>query len=52
MNTGEAGLPPELEALKLTIRQIVKDECYPLEPRVSRQSQSGGSGRRCASGNR
>ena len=31
MITGEAGLPPELEALKLTIRQIVKDECYPLE---------------------
>ena len=27
----QAGLPPELEALKLTIRQIVKDECYPLE---------------------
>ncbi len=31
MTAGEAGLPPELEALKLTIRQIVKDECYPLE---------------------
>ena len=27
----QAGLPPELEALKNTIRQIVKDECYPLE---------------------
>ena len=27
----EVGLPPELEALKLAIRQIVKDECYPLE---------------------
>ena len=31
MTSGEAGLPPELEALKLTIRQIVRDECYPLE---------------------
>ena len=31
MVTAEAGLPPELEALKLTIRQIVRDECYPLE---------------------
>ena len=28
----QAGLPPELDALKNTIRQIVKDECYPLEP--------------------
>ena len=27
----QAGLPPELEALKNTIRQIVQDECYPLE---------------------
>ncbi len=27
----QAGLPPELDALKNTIRQIVKDECYPLE---------------------
>ena len=27
----QAGLPPELNALKSTIRQIVKDECYPLE---------------------
>ena len=27
----QGGLPPELEALKNTIRQIVKDECYPLE---------------------
>ena len=24
-------LPPELDALKLTIRQIVKNECIPLE---------------------
>ena len=31
MTTAEAGLPPELEALKLTIRQIVRDECIPLE---------------------
>ena len=27
----QLGLPPELDALKNTIRQIVKDECYPLE---------------------
>jgi len=27
----QVGLPPELDALKNTIRQIVKDECYPLE---------------------
>ena len=27
----DAGLPPELEALKNTIRQIVNDECVPLE---------------------
>ena len=27
----QAGLPPELDALKHTIRQVVKDECYPLE---------------------
>ncbi len=27
----EPGLPPELDALKNTIRQIVKDECIPLE---------------------
>ena len=27
----QAGLPPELDALKNTIRQIVKEECYPLE---------------------
>ena len=32
MIAGVASLPPELEALKLTIRQIVRDECYPLEP--------------------
>ena len=31
MMSGDPGLPPELEALKLTIRQIVRDECYPLE---------------------
>ena len=28
---GQAGLPPGLDALKNAIRQIVKDECYPLE---------------------
>jgi len=27
----QAGLPPELDALKNTIRQIIKEECYPLE---------------------
>jgi len=27
----QGGLPPELEALKNTNRQIVEDECYPLE---------------------
>ena len=27
----EPGLPPELDALKATIRQIVRDECLPLE---------------------
>ena len=27
----EPGLPPELDALKNNIRQIVKDECIPLE---------------------
>ena len=27
----QSGLSPELDALKNTIRQIVKDECYPLE---------------------
>ena len=27
----QAGLPPELDALKNNVRQIVKDECYPLE---------------------
>ena len=26
-----SGLPPQLEALKTTIRQIVRDECLPLE---------------------
>ena len=31
MQAVEAGLPPELEALKQTIRQIVTDECMPLE---------------------
>ena len=42
MITGEAGLPPELEALKLTIRQIVKDECYPLEAEyLANPSQEG-----------
>ena len=28
----QPGLPPELDALKNTIRQIVRDECIPLEP--------------------
>ena len=27
----QGGLPPELEALKNTNRQIIEDECYPLE---------------------
>ena len=27
----QTGLPPELDALKNTIRQVVKDECVPLE---------------------
>ena len=30
--TQEIGLPPELDALKNTVRQIVRDECVPLEP--------------------
>lgn len=30
--TQEIGLPPELDALKNTVRQIVRDECIPLEP--------------------
>ena len=30
--TQETGLPPELDALKNTVRQIVRDECIPLEP--------------------
>ena len=30
--TPERGLPPELDALKNTVRQIVRDECMPLEP--------------------
>ena len=29
MSTGQPGLPPELDALKRTVRQIVKDECAP-----------------------
>ena len=37
-----AGLPPELGALKNTIRQIVKDECYPLEAEfLANPSQDG-----------
>ena len=28
----QPGLPPELDALKSTVRQIVRDECIPLEP--------------------
>jgi alkylation response protein AidB-like acyl-CoA dehydrogenase len=31
MANGEPGLPPVLEALKNTVRQIVRDECVPLE---------------------
>ena len=27
----QVGLPPELDALKNNIRQIVNDECVPLE---------------------
>ena len=39
----QAGLPPELDALKNTIRQIVKDECYPLEAEfLANPSQEGG----------
>ena len=39
----QAGLPPELDALKNTIRQIVKDECYPLEAEfLVNPSQEGG----------
>ena len=38
----QAGLPPELDALKNTIRQIVKDECYPLEAEfLANPSQDG-----------
>ena len=38
----QAGLPPELDALKNTVRQIVKDECYPLEAEfLSNPSQDG-----------
>ena len=37
-----AGLPPELDALKNTIRQIVQDECYPLESEfLANPSQEG-----------
>ena len=36
------GLPPELEALKNTVRQIVRDECIPLEPEyLARPPQEG-----------
>ena len=39
----QAGLPPELDALKNNIRQIVKDECYPLEAEfLANPSQEGG----------
>ena len=31
MPIGQPGLPPELEALKRTVRQIIKDECAPQE---------------------
>lgn len=27
----QAGLPPELDGLKNMVRQIVRDECVPLE---------------------
>ena len=30
--TTPTGLPPELDALKNTVRQMVRDECIPLEP--------------------
>ena len=40
--TMHAGLPPELDALKNTIRQIVQDECYPLESEfLANPSQEG-----------
>jgi acyl-CoA dehydrogenase len=38
----QPGLPPELEALKNTIRQIVREECIPLEAEfLSRPPQDG-----------
>ena len=40
--TMHVGLPPELDALKNTIRQIVQDECYPLESEfLANPSQEG-----------
>ena len=42
--TMHAGLPPELDALENTIRQIVQDECYPLESEfLANPSQEGGN---------
>lgn len=41
-NSPPVGLPPELEALKQTIRQIVADECLPLEAEfLANPSQEG-----------
>ena len=38
----EVALPPELDALKKTIRQIVNDECVPLEAEyLANPSQEG-----------
>ena len=42
MQVGQVGLPPELDALKNTIRQIVNDECVPLEAEyLANPSQEG-----------
>ena len=38
----QTGLPPELDALKNTIRQVVKDECVPLEAHYLANPPMGG----------
>ena len=38
----DLGLPPELDALKHTMRQIVQDECIPLEARFLANPPQGG----------
>ena len=40
----QPGLPPELEALKNTIRQIVRDECVPLEQELPDPPAAGRAG--------